>query len=71
LLSRKEITNTKELIRFFCLHYLGTGWKKEGVGNTLKLYSSYFAMDKKLALQVVPKLIGYKLTGKKNKKLYP
>ncbi|MEO7394925.1 MAG: glycosyltransferase [Chitinophagaceae bacterium] len=71
LLSRPEITQKKEVIRFFCLHYLGSGWVKEGIVYGISLYNSYFKLDKELALKVIPKLVWYKLTGQKNKKLYP
>lgn len=71
LLSKNEITNKKEVIRFFCLHYLGTGWIKEGLGATTILFKSYFKMNRNLAVKIVPRLIWNKLTGRKNKKRYP
>jgi glycosyltransferase involved in cell wall biosynthesis len=71
LLSRAEITNKKDVIRFFCLHYLGSGWIKEGIGTAISICSSYFKINSSLALQVVPRLVWYKLTGRKNKKQYP
>lgn len=71
LLNRPEITNKKEVIRFFCLHFLGSGWIKEGVGTAISICSNYFKMNSPLALKVVPRLLFYKLTGQKNKKKYP
>jgi glycosyltransferase involved in cell wall biosynthesis len=71
LISKPEITQKKEVIRFFCLHYLGSGWIKEGMGNAVTLFKLYFKMNRSLALKVVPRLLWYKLIRRKNKKLYP
>ncbi len=71
LLSRPEIRSKKEVISFFCLHYLGSGWIKEGIRLAITLYCNYFKMDKSLAFKVIPRLLFYKITGKKNKKKYP
>lgn len=71
LLSRSEVTKKKELIRFFCLHYLGSGWIKEGIGNAVRILWNYFKMDRSIALKVIPKIIWYKITGRKNNKVYP
>lgn len=71
LLSRPEITQKKQVIRFFCLHYLGSGLIKEGLGNAVLILWNYFKMNKRLSLKVIPRVIWYKITGKKNKKQYP
>lgn len=71
LLGRKEVSNKQEVINFFCLHFLGWGWKKQGIKVALPIIRSYYQMNKKLALSVIPKLCWYKLRGRKNQKPYP
>lgn len=71
LLSRPEITDKKELINFFSLHYLGWGWISHGPINGFVIVRSFFRMNKKLALKVTLKIIWYKIRGRKNKKAYP
>lgn len=71
LLSRLEVTNKKNLTSFFCLHYLGSGWRDEGIVKAISLLWGYLKMNPSLAIKIIPKLIWYKITGKKNSKKYP
>lgn len=71
LLKQDTVTEKKKLVRFFSLHYLGTGWKKEGPGNVFKTFRQYFRINRRLALQTIPQIIWYKLIGKKNRREYP
>ncbi len=65
LLSCPDVKQKKELVNFFCQCYLGTGWLKEGMRNTMKLLVNYFKTDRRLALRIISKLLWYKILRKK------
>lgn len=70
LLGLSQVSDKEKLIRFFCLNYLGWGWTKHSPVKGLSILLSFFKLDKKLALIVTPKIIWYKISGKKNRRLY-
>lgn len=71
LLGIPQVTDKEKVTSFFCLHYLGWGWVTHGVFKGASVLRSFFKIDKKLARTVAPRIIWYKIIGKRNRKVYP
>jgi glycosyltransferase involved in cell wall biosynthesis len=59
------VTDKSNLINHFCFHYLNIGLFSHPLNNSFKIIATYFRLDSRLALKIIPRLMTMKLFRKR------
>lgn len=70
LVKNDVITDKRKLIDFFTLQFLGFGMIKDGSVHAVKIFRSYFSINRRLAFKVSAMLLWQKITFRKRKTIY-